>query len=81
MGKKGTARCTPIKEIPLKMYEIGYEVNEKMEKNWIEATSVVIDGDDLIIYQHISGLDEQVGGFKNWCYFHQVPNTNPQDFI
>ncbi len=72
MARKNTARCTPLKETPMKIYEIGYDVEGTIFKDHVEASSVVIDGDDLIIYQHIQGLDEQIGGFKNWCFFRQI---------
>jgi hypothetical protein len=71
MAKKG-ATCTEIKKkkLPIRVYEIGHFVNDKIERDVFEATNVSLEGDDLTIWMEDGdGEEVQVGAFRNWQYY------------
>jgi hypothetical protein len=75
MARKSSNGCTEIKTQKVKtyVYEIGYLVNEHMEKDHIEASTLDTSGDELVLWSEIDGEEVQVGAFKNWVYFRHVP--------
>ena len=69
MGRKRTARATPIKIPRMFQYEIAISHGDKLQMIDISATRIETDMDTLHVYNYIGTNEEKVAEFRDWAYY------------
>ena len=79
MGRKGTARATPVKIPKQYNFEVGIRKNDDILTFIIEAVRVDPDMDSLHIYDYVDGNEVKIGEFNDWVYYFKR-DTKIADF-
>jgi hypothetical protein len=74
MTRKNTARCTEITPEPIQVreYLIGYQFNDKVICETVQATAVTPDCDELLIYSQVDGNEVQIGAYRDWKFYRMI---------
>lgn len=68
MGRKNTARATPIADKNVYKFVIGIKGLHGISEVNINATSIHVLGDCITVYMN----EEVIGEFCDWCYWNRV---------
>lgn len=68
MGRKSTARATPIVDKKVYTYKIGIKGPDRTHVEEIDATSIVACGDYITAYLD----DEKIGEFCDWAFWYRL---------